>query len=107
MRKRILLLSAILALAMWAFVETPAPGAGLAAYIPSGSLLVLEARDFGALLKDWNASREKPAWLASSNYAVFSRSRLFNYVPFTTFIGLGSLAFVLSMIFLYMFLTEN
>ena len=77
MRKRILLLSAILALAMWAFVETPAPGAGLAAYIPSGSLLVLEARDFGALLKDWNASREKPAWLASSNYAVFSRSRLF------------------------------
>jgi hypothetical protein len=28
-------------------------------------------------------------------------------VPFFTFIGLGIIAFVLSMIFLYMFLTEN
>ena len=77
MKKRILLSSAVLALALWAFVESPTPGPGLAAYIPSGPLLVLEARDFGGLLKDWNASREKPAWMASSNYAVFSRSRLF------------------------------
>jgi len=75
MKKRILLSSTVVALALWAFVEAPAPGPGLAAYIPSGPLLVLEARDFGGLLKDWNASREKPAWLASSNYAVFSRSR--------------------------------
>lgn len=77
MKKRILLSSAVLALALWAFVEAPAPGPGLAAYIPQGPLLVLEARDFGALLKDWNASHEKPVWLASGNYAVFSRSRLF------------------------------
>ena len=77
MKKRILLSSTVVALALWAFVEAPAPGPGLAAYVPSGPLLVLEARDFGALLKDWNASHEKPAWLASGNYAVFSRSRLF------------------------------
>ena len=77
MKKRILLSSTVVALALWALVEAPAPGPGLAAYLPQGALLVLEARDFGALLKDWNASREKPAWLESANYAVFSRSRLF------------------------------
>jgi len=30
-----------------------------------------------------------------------------NYVPFFTFIGLGFIAFVLSMIFMFMFLIEN
>jgi hypothetical protein len=39
--------------------------------------------------------------------APFSDSRFFNYVPFDMFIGLGSIAFVLSMIFMYMFLTRN
>ncbi len=77
MKKRILLSLSVVALAVWALVDAPAPGPGLAAYMPQGPLLVVEAGDFGALLKDWNASREKPAWLESSNYAVFSRSRLF------------------------------
>jgi hypothetical protein len=49
----------------------------LAAWVPSGPLLYLEARDFGALLRDWNASAEKRAWLDSANYEVFTRSRLF------------------------------
>lgn len=78
MKKRILLSSIVVALALWALADAPAPGSGLAAYVPQGPLLVVEARDFGALLKDWNASREQPAWLASDNYAVFSRSRLFS-----------------------------
>ena len=54
-----------------------APRADMAAWVPSGPLLYLEARDFGALLRDWNASGEKSAWLDSANYEVFTRSRLF------------------------------
>ena len=39
--------------------------------------------------------------------APFSNSKFFNYVPFDAFVLLGITAFVLSMIFLYLFLTEN
>ncbi len=49
----------------------------LAALAPSGALLTIESPDFAALLHSWNASPEQKAWLASSNYAVFSNSRLF------------------------------
>jgi hypothetical protein len=57
-------------------VTTPAPTA-LAAWAPQGSLLAIEAKDFSALLQDWSNSTEEKAWLASDNYAGFSRSRLF------------------------------
>lgn len=57
-------------------VATPVEPA-LSRYIPSGALLYLQARDFSSLLADWNASAEKGLWLPSSNYEVFSRSRLF------------------------------
>jgi hypothetical protein len=53
--------------------STPA----LSRYIPSGPLLYLEARDFSALLSDWNSSSQKKHWVESSSSAVFSRSRLF------------------------------
>jgi hypothetical protein len=53
-----------------------APGASLSGYIPSGALLYLQAKDFSALLADWNRSPQKQVWLTSSNYEVFSRSRL-------------------------------
>ena len=49
----------------------------LSRYVPAGSLLYLEARDFSSLLADWNSSAEKKQWVATSNYEVFSRSRLF------------------------------
>ena len=45
--------------------------------VPAGALLYLEARDFGALMADWNRSTEKRVWLASANYQAFSRSTLF------------------------------
>ena len=45
--------------------------------IPAGSLLVVQASDFSSLVHDWNDSPEKQLWLASSNYAAFSRSRLY------------------------------
>jgi len=37
----------------------------------------MEAKDFSSLLADWNASGQTKQWLKSSNYVVFSRSRLF------------------------------
>jgi hypothetical protein len=49
----------------------------LSKYVPAGPLLYLEAKDFSALLADWNASPQKKQWTESSNYGVFSRSRLF------------------------------
>ena len=49
----------------------------LSKYVPAGPLLYLEARDFSALLADWNSSPQKKQWVESSNYEVFSRSRLF------------------------------
>ena len=46
-------------------------------FVPAGPLLYLEARDFSSLLSDWNSSPQKKVWVNSSNYEVFSRSRLF------------------------------
>jgi hypothetical protein len=45
--------------------------------LPEGALLSIEARDFGSLLRDWNTSEEKRAWLTSDNHSAFSNSRLF------------------------------
>jgi hypothetical protein len=67
--------AAIAILALAAPSQPPRPG--LAAWVPAGPLLYLEARDFSALLRDWNASAEKRDWLDSANYEVFTRSRLF------------------------------
>ena len=58
----------------WAIAQ-PRP-ASLAEMVPVGPLLYLEAKDFGALLKDWNASTEKSEWTKSDAYQVFTRSRL-------------------------------
>jgi hypothetical protein len=49
----------------------------LSRYLPAGPVVALEAQDFRSLLDAWNASPEKSTWLASDNYATFSRSKLF------------------------------
>jgi len=49
----------------------------LSNYVPAGPLLYLEAKNFSSLLSDWNSSPQKRQWIQSSNYEVFSRSRLF------------------------------
>ena len=49
----------------------------LSALLPEGALLSIEARDFSSLLRDWDTSEEKRAWLTSDNYSAFSNSRLF------------------------------
>jgi len=61
-------------LSYWAIAQ-PRP-ASLAEMVPVGPLLYLEAKDLGALLKDWNASSEKSEWVKSDAYQVFTRSRL-------------------------------
>ncbi len=69
---------ASLVLLAWLFAQAPANSAvDLARLVPAGPLLYLEAKDFGALLSDWNGSQEKKLWLASDNFQVFSRSRLY------------------------------
>jgi len=58
--------------------QATAPSAvPLSKYVPAGPLLYLEAKDFSTLLADWNSSSQKKQWVESSNYEVFSRSRLF------------------------------
>jgi hypothetical protein len=59
-----------------AYQATAAPEMPLSGYVPAGALLHLQARDFSSLLADWNGSPQKQQWLQSSNYEVFSRSRL-------------------------------
>ena len=59
-----------------AYQAAARPEGPLSRYVPSGALLYLQAKDFSALLADWNGSPQKQAWLNSSNYEVFSRSRL-------------------------------
>lgn len=78
--KRILAFSiAILVVAGWAAYQGIAqqPRSSLARLMPQDAVLLLEAQDLGAMLKEWNSSPEKQAWLTSDNYEVFSRSRLF------------------------------
>jgi hypothetical protein len=49
----------------------------LASIVPQGALLTIESKDFSSLLKQWNSSKEKAAWLKSDDYDAFSRSKLF------------------------------
>jgi len=79
--KRILVISCIaLACAAvgWAgYRAVTPPAVPLSKFFPAGPLLYLEAKDFSSLLNDWNSSPQKRQWAQSSNYEVFSRSRLF------------------------------
>ena len=69
----------LLVVAGWATYQDvpPHPAASLARLMPQNALLFLEARDFGAVLREWNSSSEKQLWLSGDNHEVFSRSRLF------------------------------
>ena len=77
----LLLLGTVCLGAAWAAYQAASPvvpaAASLSRYVPSGALLYIQAKDFSSLLADWNASPQKRQWLLSSNYEIFSRSRLF------------------------------
>ena len=83
MKRRLWILGSVLLLGCGAVFGVGAleqalkAGPELPSLLPEGALLSIEARDFGSLLKDWNSSEEKRAWLKSDNYAAFSTSRLF------------------------------
>ncbi|MGA7925092.1 MAG: hypothetical protein WCA20_03730 [Candidatus Sulfotelmatobacter sp.] len=63
---------------VWADYQAAAPSVTpLSKYVPAGPVFYLEAKDFSSLLADWNSSPQKKQWVKSSNYEVFSRSRLF------------------------------
>src|SRR5260370_41995899 len=78
-RAAILLLLSIASIgASWAAFENLSPEAPpVSHYVPAGSLLYLQAKDFSAMLNDWNASPQKASWVQSKNYEGYSRSRLF------------------------------
>ena len=67
MRIAVLLIALLLSAAGLVFLQTAPPPAKLAAMMPSGALLYLEAPDFGRLLRDWDASKVKADWLESAN----------------------------------------
>jgi hypothetical protein len=77
--KRALILGAagLIAGAVWIAAQVGGAGRPIATLFPGGPVLYLEAKNFQPLLADWNASKDKQLWVASSNYEVFSRSTLF------------------------------
>lgn len=88
-----LLLFGVAALGAWLAAQNAVGTKPLAGIVPAGAVLYLEAKNFNGLLGDWNAGREKAAWLQSANYQVFSRSMLFLrlkgvYDEYATAVGL-------------------
>jgi hypothetical protein len=79
MKKALLVSMPLLCIAAYAFFHAApqAPARRLASFMPGGALLCLEAPNFGNLIRDWDSSQVKSAWLTSGNYSVFSRSNLF------------------------------
>jgi hypothetical protein len=68
----------ILGATVGAWLQAPSSSrASITSRVPAGALLVLQAKDLGSLLRDWNGSREKATWIESANYQAFSRSKLF------------------------------
>jgi hypothetical protein len=78
MKIAVLVTALLLFFAGFVFLQMAPPASPkLAALMPTGALLYLEAPDFGRLVREWDASKVKADWLESANYEVFSRSNLF------------------------------
>ena len=76
MNRRLLWLVPVLGAAAWLVAQQSTPPASPLPSFPPGAMLTLDARDFGALLRQWNASPAKRDWLASDAYRQFAVSRL-------------------------------
>ena len=75
--KRALLMGVLLcAGAGYVYLQTVEPARKAAELMPAGAVLCLESPDFGRLLREWNASPVKAAWLESDNYEAFTHSNL-------------------------------
>jgi hypothetical protein len=80
MKRAAFISSCLLFLAALAWSSRPAAVAEAIDFAPSmphGAIVYLQARDFSAMLHDWNESTVKEDWLKSANYKVFAESRLF------------------------------
>jgi hypothetical protein len=80
MKRAAFISSCLLFLAALAWSSRPAAVAEAIDFAPSmphGAILYLQARDFSALLREWNNSTVKKDWLKSANYKAFAESRLF------------------------------
>ncbi len=74
MKRYVIALTA--AAAMGAFFQVQSVRTA-ADFIPAGALLTVETKDFASIVREWNASPEKAAWIGSANFASFSRSNLY------------------------------
>ena len=76
MKTKLAVLAAISA-TLWLLAQAVAPAPKPAMdLMPAGAVLYIEARNFGKLLADYNASPEKKSWIQSSNYQALLRSHL-------------------------------
>jgi hypothetical protein len=78
MKKAIILTILLLFGAGYVFLQTTAPSSAppLASIMPGGALVYLESPHFDRLLREWDTSQVKAAWLSSANYEAFARSNL-------------------------------
>lgn len=76
MKRRIIWLLPVLGAAAWLVAQNATPPASPLPHFPPGAMLALDARDFGQLLREWNASQAKKDWLAGDAYRQFAVSRL-------------------------------
>jgi len=76
MKMKLMGLAVLVAVGVY-FAQQATTGAALPRWVPPRAQVYLEAKDFGALLREWNGSAEKRQWVGGANYNVFSKSRLF------------------------------
>jgi hypothetical protein len=78
MRKTLWMVGAflLLPLAVWLGAQVGSPKKALAEIMPANAMVYVEAKNFGGLVSDWNASLEKKTWLESGTYQSYLRSKL-------------------------------
>jgi hypothetical protein len=77
MKKKLWIAGALLLpVSVWLGAQVAGQKKALAEIMPANAMLYVEAKNFSALVSDWNASAEKKAWLASGTYQSYLRSKL-------------------------------
>ena len=76
MKRRYIWLLPAVGAAAWLVAQNAAPPPSPLPHFPPGAMLTLDARDFGHLLREWNASQAKKDWLDGDAYRQFAVSRL-------------------------------
>jgi len=61
---------------LWLLAQNATQPASPVSTFPRGAMAVVETKDFGKLLGEWNASQAKKEWLAGDAYKVWLNSRL-------------------------------